>query len=235
MSTPFARAPTRAATSSLQDEFGADGRTGAIGEKLYLKRLNTLASTVSDFYGSQHEYEVTHSLNIPRGMKDRQPLRGDVDFAVASGRHLVLVDSKLWKDGLYWSLPMPPRSSIALIGELGRSPLGQAASSRFLGRTLGMRGLSPHQPGKWFLSQNMPMAVERYSERLIEHGIKVSGLVAFLDSSGSGTMHVGLLRWSKGISSYSTASSFEQIAKRLGPPEPVAEPIRSLIHKMKRR
>lgn len=220
---------------SLGQKFGWAGRKGEQGERLYEANLRTFANTISRLHPPQ-TYQVVHSLDIPRAARDRKALDGDVDFAVASGNRLVLIDAKLWQPGFYWSIKFPPRTAIELLGKHAYSAWAQWLYKNVLGRRFGLRGVSAHVDGKWTMSQNMAMALERYRARLAPHGIEVTAMVVFVSASREQRFqHVSLLRWPGGISTFKAAGGFSQILSRLGSPEPVRPETISLLNSMKRR
>jgi len=234
MAAPFDRSSSSNSNASLSATFGANGRVGAEGERTYGRKLHNFARNVANTYDTPELYSIHHSLNIPRSHTDRNAFLGDVDFAVASGDRLVLVDVKIWKRGLYWSLAMPPRGVIQALESPAPGKVSRWTRDRLLGKTVGFRGFGSHQPGKWFLSQNMAIAVERYRERLEHHGVSVSAMTVFLPSATGGLHSVRFLLWPGRIRSYLVAPSFSEIEKRLGRPQPPTYPLRELLTQMAR-
>jgi hypothetical protein len=231
MPAPFSDPGTRPSTSSLSETFGQAGRMGELGENLYRTRLNKFADDISNRFPS-NRYEVRHGLDIPRGKGDRQKLNGDVDFAVASGSHLVLIDAKKWRAGLYWSIKLPPRSIVELLGKHKHSPWAQWLHKHALGRTVGLRWIFPHVDGKLFLSENMAMALERYRAAL--PGVTVSAMVVFVPK-GDEFLGISFLRWPGEIPTFKIAGSYGVLYDRLGVPSPVNPAIANLLNKMNRR
>ena len=222
-------------TPSLAQTFGSAGKKGEHGERLYEANLRTFAHTISTLH-PPHSYEVVHGLNIPRGAQDKRTFDGDVDFAVASGNRLVLIDAKLWQPGFYWSIKFPRRTAIELLGKHKYSAWAQWLYKNILGRRLALRGLSAHVDGKWLLSQNMEMALERYRARLDPMGIEVSAMVVFVSVPREHRFqNVSLLRWPGGIPTFKAAEGYSQIHSRLGIPAPVHPEVVSLLNRMKRR
>ena len=220
---------------SLGQTFGSAGRKGEQGERLYEASLRTFATSIST-HQPPHSYEIFHSLNIPRGAQDRKTFDGDVDFAIASGNRLVLIDAKLWRPGLYWSIKFPPRTVIELLGNQKYSVWAQWLNRKVLGRRIALRGLSAHVDGKWFLSQNMELALERYRACLEPHGVEVSAMVVFVAAPREPRfLSVSLLRWPGGIATFKAAEGFAHIHSRLRKPEQVHPEVVSLLNRMKRR
>jgi hypothetical protein len=222
-------------TPSLGQTFGDAGSQGEEGERIYGVSLQTFATTISAHH-PPHCYEIVHSLNIPRGPQDRKPLDGDVDFAVASGSHVTLIDVKFWRPGFYWSVKMPRPEWLELIGRHKHSEWALWLRRNVLGKTFGLRGLSAHVDGKWTLSQNMAMALERYQSRLSPHGVRVSAAVVFVTAPRKKSfLKVFFLRWPGGIPSFDAPGGFTEIYRRLGAPTPVHPRITELLTEMKRR
>jgi len=72
--------------------FGDRGKAGTVGEV----RTGALLAKLAEVPGGP---TVIHDLRIPI-----PGFRANIDHAVISGREVTLVDSKLWKDGFYWTL-----------------------------------------------------------------------------------------------------------------------------------
>lgn len=235
MSNPFSDPSSRRFTTSLSQTFGAAGQQGESGERVLKRTLEQFARTVAAHHDSPNAYLVRHSLSMPRGLSDRERPIGDVDFAVASGDHLVLIDAKLWKPGFYYSQKLPPKKILELFGGFKYTSTARWLSKNVLGRTLGFRGIHLHIEGKWLLSQNMEMALERYRERLTPHRVQVSAMVVFVPTrSESLFQSVALLRWPGGIRTFDVPGGREELYRLLGSPEPVNPAIITLLEQMKR-
>ena len=182
----------------LSARFGANGRAGEAGEKYYADALRRA--------GIDEKYEVYHGVAIPQIARDKQPPRGDVDFAIASGHNLVLVDVKAWAPAIYWSIPR----------------LGP------------MKNLTPLRKsnGEWSLSNNMNMALERFKAKL--PGVAVSAIVVFVPSGGRGPIpQVDLLMFPGMIRSLRASVSYSRIETVLGEPREVDPAISVLLHRLK--
>lgn len=186
--------------ASLHKKFGANAAIGAMGEKYYGGAL--------DRGGISSKYEVHSSLNIPDARGSKSSYSSDVDFAVANGGSLILVDVKRFASGYhYWS---------------------------FMG--FPFKGLTPMMKNdKWRLSANMAAAVDRYQQAL--PGIHVEAMVVFVPTNKTGAMpsSVGLLVWPGRIRSYLAGDSIYKLHKLLGTPEAVSPLTRSLLARMTRR
>lgn len=237
MVSPLSRSARQTKELSLPENYGKAGLVGLIGEKSYEGSLRTFARAVSRLHPPYvHSYSFVHSLNIPPGPHDRKAFKGDVDFAIASGNHLVLIDAKLWKPGFYWSFKLPPRDAVELLGRHKYSSWAQWLYKNLFGRRVALRGLSHHVNRDWLLSHNMEIALERYRQRLDKHGVVVSAMVVFVLPPGKrGFQNVSFLRWPGGIQTYKAAAGFDQLYSRLGAPSPVDTEITSLLNRMKRR
>ena len=82
------------AAGSLQnsslESFQGSNKVGAIGEELSAQVLNSLAYKPGG-------PTVLHDLNIPGAASN-------IDHAIISSRRVLLVDSKRWAPGFYWTL-----------------------------------------------------------------------------------------------------------------------------------
>jgi hypothetical protein len=234
MTSPLSPSHKKGAPS-LGQTFGTAGKKGEEGERLYETSLRTFVTTISTLQPPR-SYSIFHSLNIPVSVHHQKFFVGDVDFAIASGNRLVLIDVKLWQPGFYWSLKLPSRDSIDLLGDRKNTDAAQWLRRRVFGRRLGLRALSAHVDGKWFLSHNMEIALERYRARLEKHGVHVTAAVVFISGPRvTGVQNVALLRWPGDIRSYTSADSFTELHHRLGNPAPLHPAITSLLSDMKRR
>lgn len=178
--------------------FGQNAIIGAAGERYFADALRAQGITSS--------YTVWASLSIPDDRSNPRATRysSDVDFAVASGEQLILIDVKRWAGGVaYWSLPL----------------LG-----------LPMKGLAPMMKSgtDWRLSANMAAAVSRYQARL--PGVAVSAMVIFVPTNRAGRMptSVGFLRWPGGIHSFLAQDGINALKRRLGTPRRASPAIQAL-------
>jgi hypothetical protein len=223
MSAPFAPRSTGSTQSILQETFGLKGKRGAIGERYYERGLNVFADHVSN-RKPPHRYALAHSLNIPR-RRDGKKFNTDVDFGAASGNKLLLIDAKRWAPGFYCSIPLPRGHTI------GVRILRPHSAEEVLNVS---KWILPHVDGKWRLSRNMEMAVERYQEQL--PGVEVRGIVVFVPTDKPRDSHrVSLLRWPGRIRTYTAEASYMEIEAWLGAPEPVNPKITALLDQQKRR
>lgn len=79
-------------------DFGAKGAVGAYGEKKTERILNA--------YGDR--CGIIHDVIVPK-------LSANLDHVVVSGRKVLIIDTKAWKDGFYHQ---PPTGGVRLNGEL---------------------------------------------------------------------------------------------------------------------
>jgi len=82
--------------SGLKATFGRAGEVGDSGERYLHKVLTT-----SDF----PRYTVSRTHDIPSTPRYSKPMAGDVDFLIASGESLLLIDAKHWRSAIYWTGP----------------------------------------------------------------------------------------------------------------------------------
>jgi len=187
--------------AATKRQFGKNADIGAAGERAYMQTLRKAGLT--------DIYDVHASLRIPQA-KGGGGTRysSDVDFAVANGNRLILVDVKRWASGFhYWSFMGFPFKNLV--------PM--------------MKG------GKWRMSANMAGALARYRDNL--PGVHVEGLVVFVATNNRGAMpaSVGFLRWPGGIPSALSGDSIHRIRRVLGKKaEPVDPKIKSLLGRMTR-
>lgn len=102
---------------------------GAAGER-------RTAAVLTDFAGSAL---IAHDLKIPlRGVK------ANVDHAVASGDRLLLIDSKVWEPGTYWSLGATTRRGMRPIAPpVGKSMTIALNAYRGMGSKQGFEVVDP--------------------------------------------------------------------------------------------
>ena len=144
--------------------------------------------------GFDGKYTVWYSLALPsdptnRGAKDYGT---DVDVAISNGDKIILVDVKRWSAKYtYWSIFGKP-----------------------------FQNLTPKmEKGKWALSKNMEMALDRFRKNL--PGISVEAIVVFVPTTkNGGSPSVGFLRWPGGIRSYAAGDGLSKIGRFLGPAKP---------------
>lgn len=192
----------------------ATRKQGDRGERQYGLTLRQFCKTVSELHSTDIAYEIRHGLSIPVG-KDGKQFDGDVDFVAASGNRLVLIDVKLWKPGIYFSIPLTRRNRP--------------------GSRVAFRGVRRHVDNKAWMSQNMLIALERYQERLGKHGVKVTAMVVFIRSGSTGVHFTRSLVWPGGIRTFDDAESFTELYHRLGAPESANSQTVSLINKLTRK
>lgn len=146
--------------------------------------------------GLDSKYTVWYSLSLPSipGQKDYGT---DVDVAISNGDKIILIDVKRWSAKYtYWSIFGKP-----------------------------FQNLSPKiENGKWGLSKNMEMALDRFRKNL--PGISVEAAVIFVPTSKAGTTPtVGFLRWPGNIKSYAAADGLIKIQRFLGKTAQPSNPI----------
>lgn len=209
-------------------------RSGDQGELAYEKSLRNYAANIAAQLGTTEQWHIVRTLNIPSLPSDRKRYAGDVDFAIASGNKLVLLDAKNWEEHRFlYSIPTPPRSWTRLLGRHQYGSGVQHIRNHWLGQCIGLSGFSRiHQGQSLLLSQNNNLAVERYRARLASGGVRVSAMVAFLTRGRE--LNVRFLIWPGFIRSFTDADSFPELYRRLGAPEPVNPAILALLEEMKR-
>src|SRR5690554_3996414 len=131
-------------STNLEAAFGERGRLGQLAEKAYKSRLDKHAKYVAETYGSDFEYLICTSLDIPRKSGGKK-YASDVDIAVANGDALILIDVKEWPPGSYIAFPFLPKSSIRLLGRYQYSDWAQQFSRKCLGKWIGIR--VAYEPG----------------------------------------------------------------------------------------
>lgn len=178
-------------------KYGKNAAAGAYGER-YLDGAFQRDDRISG-------YTVWKSLGVPRSASGKK-YQSDVDFAIASGNKLILVDAKMWSAGkIYWRF----------FGKVyaGLEPMGGKLSEKKI-------------------SRNMEMARELYQGRL-PGGIKVKSIVVFVPVKGGRLPQsvIGLI-WPGGIRSYLPGDGIRKIRRYLGTPKPVNEAIEALAGEM---
>lgn len=175
-------------------KFGANTASGAIGER---KLASIFVKSDLD-----RDYSIWASIRTPSAKGGRgKSYRTDIDFAIANGNRLVIIDAKMWSSKNFWW--------------------------SFMG--LPFFGFAPHldkTTGKWKpLSGNMAMSVDRFRETL--PGSVIEGMVVFTPSNKRGDLppNVFFLRWPGGIRSFLPSSAVRRIRKFLGEPKSVSPEI----------
>lgn len=179
-------------------------QAGITGEKWLIKALQGDPRT--------QRYPIWQSLGIPgpAGGKRGGRYASDVDFALASGSTLLLIDCKKWAAGsIYWSIGGTPMKGFSVM-----------KSNNSYGDQ------QPH------LSKNMATAVDRYSDNL--PGITVRAIVLFVPTKAGIPTSVRWLRWPGGIRSYLPGDGVRKASRILGEPKPVDPQIQALLGRMLR-
>jgi hypothetical protein len=109
---------------SSSDVFGARGRVGAAGERLFVS--TGLRNAGLD------QFPTWTGLDIPT-TPGSVPLRGDVDCVIANGDKVVLVDVKRWAKAVYWTVP---GTRIGMKGLVPMSDGGRVGLSSNMGAAL---------------------------------------------------------------------------------------------------
>lgn len=86
-------------------------RIGARGEQR--------TAAVLDTFGDRAL--VLHDLRIPL-----PGVKANIDHAVVSGRHVLLIDSKMWKPGFYWTWGGTPRRGLEAVPHVGKKTMQMA-------------------------------------------------------------------------------------------------------------
>lgn len=156
--------------------------------------------------GYFNDVDVFASMKIPAKGKQKS-YNTDVDFVVASGNKVILVDVKSW----------------SALGP-GSNPKAGVVKPAFYWSLFGT--VFNRFTKKSQASANMKMATERYREYL--QGVAtVEAMVVFAPTKGKGGKEylpasVSLLRWPGGIKSYLMRDGIQRMKKRLpgGPADP---------------
>lgn len=98
-------------------QFGELGKVGAAGE---LKSGRLLAQLAARPGGPT----VVHDVRIPI-----EGFSANIDHVVISGRDVTLMDTKVWKDGLYWTFGGKTRRGFELVPHLDRKTLSTGVNS----------------------------------------------------------------------------------------------------------
>lgn len=196
-------------TGRLAKAYGKNGDTGEQGEQYFFQGLQRSGVT--------NLADVRHSVRIPSSPADGRPIQTDVDFTIANGDRLVLIDVKRWAAGsTYWSIPwlnLPMKNRRPLLKDHSRSVESIVEL------------LAARRTRQWALSRNMEWALTRYRDAL--PGARVSAMVVFVPTSNGGMPEsVNWLHWPGLIRSYRADQSYGEIQHRLGPrSEPMAKTI----------
>lgn len=178
-------------------KFGAAGRVGAEGERDFARLLQSAGLT--------NDYSVFASMRTPADKSGSgKTYKSDVDFAIANGNSLILIDVKRWSAKKSW-------------WSFGGYPF---------------HGFMPHfQNGQWKpLSRNMQMALNRTRQHL--PGVRVEAVVIFVaTSSGKTPPNVSFMTWPGGIHSYLPNPGLRRIRSILGRREPVNRDIQAFCAK----
>lgn len=138
---------------------------GVRGEQATARVLNGLA-------GRAGGPTVLHDLDVPL-----PGFTANIDHAVVSGRRVVLVDSKVWRPGFYWTAAGVTRRGMARFApaDKGTLPVAARAVQRLLERrrTGGRVGGSlmvvwPSHPGRVRLWLFRPQEARAVAGRLLE-------------------------------------------------------------------
>jgi hypothetical protein len=176
---------------SLESKFGKQRATiGNQGEDYFSKALANAGLS---------DYTTYRSLGIP-AKSNQTKLGGDVDFVIANGNIVRLIDVKRWAGSPLWTLP-------------------------FVGRP--MNGLAPlliqevkGGPRVWKRpSRNMAAALDRYRQKL--PGVDVEAMVVCVPTKDSdrdsGPSNVDFLFWPGGIRSFTVGQATTELKRVLGP------------------
>lgn len=174
---------------SLSSRFGERrGRVGDQGESFLSKAFRN---------SGLYKFSIWHDLGLP-ARAGQSKLSTDVDFAIANGSNVILIDAKRWSGSFLWTLPNSwPMSGLLPL----RMPKTRNA------------------PKVWSqLSSNMAAAVDRYQQHLPK--ANVSAMVIFvptIDSDrDSGPKHVEFLIFPGLIRSYRVGAAIGEIERVLG-------------------
>lgn len=104
-------------------------RHGAAGEQRTADLLNSLPDN----------FAVFHDLRVPT-----KKITANIDHVVLTGKHLIIIDSKAWAGGIYWSHGSKNRRGLSAVDHVGKKTMQIAASS--MQAALGGHGGVIHQP-----------------------------------------------------------------------------------------
>lgn len=157
--------------------------------------------------GLMDVYSAYSSLSIP-SPSGRKRYSGDVDMVFVNGDRMVLVDIKVGRrNQWYWTIPFTDKPMV------GMSPLVF--------------------DGKWGLSANMSLAVDRYRVAFPE--CKVSAITVYVPFKGYSPASVTWLVYPGGIRSMLLGSSVAFLKRRLGTPAEVPLKVRDRLRSLMRR
>lgn len=92
----YGKAGKSLTSDSAKRKFGKSTRAGIQGERYLSQMFSSNPATKN--------YMSWASLNIPRKKGTSKTYSSDLDFAIASGRTLIVIDAKSWSGGhTYWS------------------------------------------------------------------------------------------------------------------------------------
>jgi len=193
----------RPSRGELETVFGSNGVAGQRGEAAFKGLLRN----------ARLPYQYWHSLDLPRTAQHQHPTKADLDFAMANGRRLALVDVKAWAGG-FLRFSVPGLNMVAEVPTSGRRPANRATPLK--------------------LSASMSMARDRYREAL--PGIEIMAMVIFVRANGSPPPgNVSLLIWPGRIRSYKTGLGLTKIEDFLGSPEPIDPSLSLMLDRLKRK
>lgn len=182
-------------------KFGSNTASGAIGERKLAAIL--IKSGLAD------DYSIWASIRTPSAKNGQgKNYRTDIDFAIANGNRLVIIDAKMWSSkGFWWSF--------------GNLPF------------FNFTPFMDKRTGKWKpLSGNMAMSVDRFRETL--PGCIVEGMVVFTPTPPRGDLptNVFFMRWPGGIRSFLPSSAVRRIKAFLGEPRIVDDTISAKLTRL---
>lgn len=67
---------------------------------------------------------ILHDLRIPL-----PGVKANIDHAVVSGKHVLLIDSKVWKPGFYWTWSDTPRRGLEAVPHVGKKTMQMALTA----------------------------------------------------------------------------------------------------------
>lgn len=111
-------------------QFGQAGKVGASGEARTARLLAQLAATDGG-------PTVIHDVRIPI-----PGFTANIDHVVISGREITLLDTKVWRDGFYWTLGGVTRRGLEAAPHTDKQTLGTGVNG--IGRMLRNMGV-PHR------------------------------------------------------------------------------------------
>lgn len=103
------------------------GKKGDFGEaavRAGLEGERATARLLAEAFRHSHDVHVFHDLHIPdRGSRTGA---GNIDHLVVRGRRVVVVDSKSWKPGFYWTLGGHTRRGFESFPSADKATMGMA-------------------------------------------------------------------------------------------------------------